>query len=74
MPQRSQTAVLNAGAPGVVTGGAINPRLQLVVFALALAALATRRPDALLNAQFYGEDGYVWYPEAYMFGWFTSPL
>lgn len=49
-------------------------RLQLLLFAIAAAAVVSRRPDALFNPQFYGEDGTIWYREAYLFGWFTSLL
>jgi hypothetical protein len=42
--------------------------LQVVVFLLAFAIVLSRRPDALLNAQFYAEDGAIWYPAAYEFG------
>jgi len=31
--------------------------------------LFLRRPDVLLNAQFYAEDGTRWFAEAYHFGW-----
>jgi hypothetical protein len=42
--------------------------LQITIFLMAFAILFSRRPDAILNAQFYAEDGMVWYPEAYRFG------
>ncbi len=41
---------------------------QIVIFLTAFAILFSRRPDAVLNAQFYAEDGMVWYPDAYQFG------
>lgn len=56
------------------TRAAIGWELQLLVFAIAAIAVVSRRPDALFNPQFFGEDGAVWYPEAYTFGWFTSLL
>jgi len=34
----------------------------------------SRRPDALLNPQFFAEDGAVWYLQAYSFGWAISLL
>lgn len=40
-----------------------------VVFAIAFLILFSRRPDALLNAQFYAEDGKYWYADAYQSGW-----
>jgi hypothetical protein len=42
--------------------------LQVLVFAIAFGVIFSRRPDAILNAQFYAEDGMNWYPDAYIFG------
>ena len=42
--------------------------LHLAIFSLAFFVLFLRRPDALLNAQFYAEDGKYWYADAYHFG------
>jgi hypothetical protein len=39
---------------------------------LAAALVVSRRPDAVLNAQFWAEDGAVWYADAYNHGW--APL
>ncbi|MGA8206456.1 MAG: hypothetical protein WB867_00280 [Candidatus Dormiibacterota bacterium] len=36
---------------------------------LAVGAVVSRRPDALLNAQFFVEDGRQWYAGAYNIGW-----
>ena len=38
---------------------------HLVIFVIASAIVISRRPDALLNAQFYAEDGTLWYADAY---------
>lgn len=43
--------------------------LHAVVFAAAFALLFSRRPDAILHAQFWAEDGKYWYADAYHFGW-----
>src|SRR5215469_9458434 len=43
--------------------------LHLTIFLLAFVVLMLRRPDAILNAQFYAEDGKYWYAEAYNYGW-----
>lgn len=48
-------------------------RWQLVLFGATVFAILSRRPDALLNPQFYAEDGAIWYSDAYHFGW-SSPL
>jgi len=42
--------------------------LQLAVFVVAFVIVASRRPDAVFNAQFWAEDGMVWYADAYNFG------
>jgi hypothetical protein len=42
---------------------------HVAVFAGAFLILFLRRPDAILNAQFYSEDGIYWYADAYHFGW-----
>jgi hypothetical protein len=38
-------------------------------FLIALLILFSRRPDAILNAQFYAEDGTFWYADAYHHSW-----
>jgi hypothetical protein len=50
----------------------IGPMAQVLVFFLCAVLVVTRRPDALLYPQFFGEDGTIWYPEAYMSGWLTA--
>lgn len=52
----------------------ISWQAQLVIFAIGFALVASRRPDALLHAQFYAEDGASWYADAYNSGWFASLL
>lgn len=49
-------------------------RVQLLVFCLAFLAVVSRRPDAILNPQFFAEDGSVWYTNAYDWGWWHSLL
>jgi len=43
--------------------------LHAAIFFLAFLVLFARRPDAILNAQFYAEDGKYWFAEAYNLGW-----
>lgn len=43
-------------------------RLGLVA-AASLLIILTRKPDAFFNAQFWAEDGVVWYQQAYETGW-----
>jgi hypothetical protein len=42
---------------------------HLAIFLASLFVLFLRRPDALLNAQFYAEDGARWFADAYHIGW-----
>jgi hypothetical protein len=39
-----------------------------------MALAISRRPDALLHAQFWAEDGHFWYAEAYNGGWLHAAL
>src|ERR1700691_139936 len=45
---------------------------QLLVFGLVLAAVFSRCSTLLTHAQFYAEDGAVWYAQAYNSGWLHS--
>ncbi|MBM2810133.1 MAG: hypothetical protein HW416_892 [Chloroflexi bacterium] len=42
--------------------------LLVGLFVLGVAVTFSRRPDAILNAQFWGEDALVWFTEAYVLG------
>src|SRR5215471_20971793 len=67
-----QTAVPPARAAGekeVPTARSAGALFELAVFLAALLILFLRRPDALLNAQFYAEDGARWFADAYHVGW-----
>jgi len=56
-------------SPNVSASGSLGDiAFQVMVFLAAFAIIASRRPDAVLNAQFYAEDGMAWYPDAYRFG------
>lgn len=41
----------------------------LAVTAGAFLIILSRRPDAVLNPQFFAEDGQRWYADAYQLGW-----
>src|SRR5260221_5492057 len=43
--------------------------LHASIFVASFFILALRRPDAILNAQFYAEDGKYWFADAYNLGW-----
>ncbi len=45
---------------------------QLAAVCAAAAIVFSRQPDALLHAQFFAEDGHVWFADAYNRGWFAS--
>jgi len=47
----------------------LDARALALAFLAACAVLMLRRPDALLHAQFQGEDGPIWYATAYNYGW-----
>lgn len=51
-------------------------RLRLLqhgaIFLTACAVMIARRPDAVFHAQFYVEDGHVWFAEAYNLGWWHA--
>lgn len=44
------------------------------MLAVVTAAIVLRRPDALFAAQFWAEDGMVWFSEAYAQGGFAAAL
>ena len=43
-------------------------RRHAFVFTLSLILVVSRRPDALFHAQFWAEDGTLWYADAYNLG------
>jgi hypothetical protein len=44
------------------------PIFQLLIVLIAFLIIFSRRPDAILNPQFWAEDGQRWYADAYQFG------
>jgi hypothetical protein len=51
---------------------AVSWQWQVAIFVAALIAIFTRLPGALLHPQFFAEDGYAWYQQAYNLGWLRS--
>ncbi len=45
---------------------------QIAVFGLVLMALFSRCPSRITHAQFYAEDGTIWFAQAYNGGWLHS--
>jgi uncharacterized membrane protein YhdT len=43
-------------------------RRVVLVFLLSAAAVVSRRPDVIFHAQFWAEDGKLWYADAYNLG------
>jgi hypothetical protein len=52
----------------------LRPWQHGVIFLFAFVVLFSRRTDALLHAQFFAEDGHVWFADAYNFGWWQALL
>jgi hypothetical protein len=50
----------------------ISFKWQVVIFFAALIAIFSRLPGALLHPQFFAEDGWVWYEQAYNLHWLRS--
>jgi hypothetical protein len=48
-----------------------NWRPHIWIFVLSCAVVIARRPGSVLNAQFYAEDGRVFFQQAYDDGWFS---
>jgi hypothetical protein len=45
-----------------------SPIFHLLIVLIGFLITFSRRPDAILNAQFWAEDGQRWYADAYQFG------
>src|SRR5882724_10266687 len=70
MNMNATSTSFDASREGVASKLRINKiTLHLAIFSVAFLVLFLRRPDAILNAQFYAEDGKYWYADAYQFGW-----
>jgi hypothetical protein len=50
----------------------IGQGLSCAIVLFACLILISRRPDAILHAQFYAEDGRVWFADAYNLGWWHA--
>lgn len=50
----------------------VRPWGHVALFLAGFVLVASRRPDALFNAQFWGEDGTVFYADAYHLGCFRA--
>jgi hypothetical protein len=50
----------------------LRPWQHIAVFLFACAIIVARRPDGLFHAQFFAEDGKVWFADAYNLGWWPA--
>lgn len=50
----------------------LSPAWQAAIFFASLFAIFTRLPGLLLHPQFFAEDGWVWYQQAYNLHWLRS--
>jgi hypothetical protein len=50
----------------------LNGWQHAAIFLFACAVLVTRRPDAILDPQFWAEDGTIFFSQAYNLGWFHA--
>jgi hypothetical protein len=50
----------------------IAPWQYAAIFFFACCVVIARRPDAILHAQFFAEDGTVWFADAYNNGWWRA--
>jgi hypothetical protein len=51
---------------------AFRPWQHCVIFLIGCLVWITRRPDAVINPQFWAEDGHVWFADAYNLGLWTT--
>ncbi len=47
---------------------------HVFIFVIAFVLIVSRRPDVILHAQFWAEDGRVWFQQAYNSGFFEALL
>jgi hypothetical protein len=65
---------MNAKADVLVSPSCLKSWQHIAIFLFACAVLIARKPDAVFHAQFYGEDGHVWFADAYNLGWAPALL
>ncbi len=65
---------LNGWEEALARRDGLSARWQWVVFALVVIALFSRSPSLLTHAQFYAEDGTIWFAQAYNLGWLHALL
>jgi hypothetical protein len=63
---------MRAGTEQKEPRAALLPWQHRAIFLLAGALIVSRRPDAIFHAQFWNEDGHVFFADAYNFGWWSA--
>ena len=69
--EQSASTIISA-LPAIEAQQGISFYWQLLIFGVSLFAIFTRLPGAWLHPQFFAEDGWVWYEQAYNLGWLQS--
>lgn len=57
---------------GTADKDGLSPGWLAIAFVVLLLLVFSRRPQDLLHAQFYAEDGTLWFTQAYNMGWLHS--
>jgi hypothetical protein len=65
----TNSAAIHSTETAAASRASLDWRWQVVVFAACSLVVISRRPDAFYNAQFWAEDGKIWYAQAYNLGW-----
>jgi hypothetical protein len=63
---------LNAREQALATHHGLSAGWQCLVFGFVVIAVFSRSPGLLTHAQFYAEDGAIWFADAYNLGWLHS--
>ena len=69
---REKLVSLNRLEAELATHSGLTPNWLVVAFLLAILAIFSRNPSLFTNAQFYAEDGSIWFANAYNHGWLHS--
>jgi hypothetical protein len=69
---RPRTPTQKHAAEKNIPGPRIAPWQYIAILIFACSIVIARRPDAVSHAQFYTEDGKVWFSDAYNLGWGTA--
>ena len=71
---QSARSWLNREEEALASRDGLSAGWQFVAFVLVVIALFCRSPRLLTHAQFYAEDGTIWFAQAYNDGWLHSLL